>query len=66
MKDNKTEHEIVIGIALEHRLDVYQILFIVLKVFNVIDWSWWIVLIPLWIGIVSGLLDAIDARCTNK
>ena len=62
MKDNKTEHEIVIGIALEHRLDVYQILFIVLKVFNVIDWSWWIVLIPIWIGIVLGLLDVIAQK----
>ena len=29
-----------------------QIVFIVLKLCKVIDWSWWIVLIPLWVEIV--------------
>lgn len=31
-------------------LDALQIVFIVLKLTHVIDWSWWLVLIPLWIG----------------
>ena len=32
-------------------LSVLLIVFIVLKLVGVISWSWWIVLIPLWIGI---------------
>ena len=32
-------------------LDVLQIVFIVLKLVGVIDWSWWVVLIPLWISL---------------
>lgn len=30
-------------------LGVLQVVFIVLKVLNLITWSWWAVLIPLWI-----------------
>lgn len=30
---------------------VLEIIFIVLKLVGVIDWSWWIVLIPLWIDL---------------
>ena len=30
--------------------------FIVLKFYKVIDWSWWWVLSPLWIGAALGLL----------
>lgn len=33
-------------------LGVLQIVFIVLKLCKVITWSWWLVLIPLWIEIV--------------
>ena len=35
-----------------------QIAFIVLKLCKVIDWSWWLVLLPLWIelGIVALIL----------
>lgn len=29
-----------------------QIVFIVLKLCNVINWSWWIVLIPLWVELI--------------
>lgn len=29
-----------------------QIVFIVLKLCEVIDWSWWVVFIPLWIDCV--------------
>jgi len=37
-------------------LDVLQIIFIVLKLTNLINWSWWVVLIPLWIGLAATLL----------
>ena len=30
-------------------LGVLQMIFIVLKALNLIPWSWWVVLIPLWI-----------------
>lgn len=33
-------------------LDVIQIVLIILKLANLIAWSWWIVLIPLWIIII--------------
>ena len=35
-------------------LDVLLIIFVVLKLLKVITWPWWLVLMPLWIGI--GLL----------
>lgn len=31
---------------------VVQIVFIVLKLLNLIDWSWWVVFIPTWIGLI--------------
>jgi len=31
-------------------LSVLQIIFIVLKVLNLIDWSWWLVFIPAFVG----------------
>ena len=31
-------------------LEHLAVLFIALKLCGVIDWSWWIVLLPLWIG----------------
>lgn len=37
-------------------LDVLLIVFVILKLCNVINWSWWIVLIPLWIGIIIGIM----------
>lgn len=42
-------------------LGVIQIVFIILKMVGVISWSWWVVLIPLWITI--GLILFI-ALCT--
>lgn len=41
------------GISL---LGVLQIIFIVLKLCGLIDWSWWKVFIPMWIdlGIIAG------------
>lgn len=35
---------------------VLLVLFIALKLCNVIDWSWWWVLSPLWIGAIVILL----------
>lgn len=32
-------------------LGMIQIIFIVLKLTGLINWSWWAVLIPLWIGL---------------
>ena len=40
-------------------LDVVQIVFIILKLVGVIEWSWWLVLIPLWISIVLIVLSLI-------
>ena len=31
--------------------DVVQVVFIILKLCKLIDWSWWVVLIPLWISL---------------
>lgn len=43
MRDNKSNN----GVSL---LGVLQIVFIVLKLCNLIDWSWWCVLVPTFIG----------------
>lgn len=40
-------------------LDVLQIIFIVLKLTNLINWSWWAVLIPLWIDLAMIVLAII-------
>lgn len=42
-------------------LEALQIVFIVLKLCHVIDWSWWLVLIPSWIslGLFVGLMAII-------
>ena len=54
------------------------VLFIGLKLTDNIDWSWWWVLSPLWIGIalvlsifvigivLAGLIGGIAALCTSK
>lgn len=50
-------------------LGVLLIIFIVLKLLNVINWSWLIVLIPLWISIgifVVGLLLIITLYLIKK
>ena len=39
--------------------DVLGIIFIVLKLLNVIDWSWWWVLAPFWIPLAIVILCAI-------
>ena len=37
-------------------LGVVEIVFIILKLLGIINWSWWIVLIPLWIELGIKLL----------
>lgn len=46
--------------------DVLGIVFIVLKLLGVIDWSWWWVLAPIWIPVVIVLvLYGVLAICDN-
>ena len=37
-------------------LGILGCIFVTLKLCNVIDWSWWLVTIPFWGGIVLGLM----------
>ena len=37
-------------------LSVLQVVFFILKLTGLIDWSWWLVLVPLWVDIGFGLL----------
>lgn len=37
-------------------LGVLGCIFITLKLCDVIDWSWWLVTLPFWGGVVLGLL----------
>ena len=45
---------------------VLQIVFLVLKLTGLIDWSWWLVLVPLWADIGFGLLLIIMALIIYK
>ena len=45
---------------------VLQIVFLVLKLTRLIDWSWWLVLVPLWVDIGFGLLFIILALIIYK
>lgn len=47
MKDNKISYTPSLTF-----LDVLCIVFIVLKLTHVINWSWWVVLAPIWGGIL--------------
>ena len=40
-------------------LDVLAIVFIVLKIIGVINWSWWWVLSPIWIGLLLVIIVVI-------
>lgn len=42
-------------------LSVLQVVFFILKLTGLIDWSWWLVLVPLWVDIGFGLLFIILA-----
>lgn len=45
---------------------VLQIVFLVLKLTGLIDWSWWLVLVPLWTDIGFSLLYIILALIIYK
>ena len=47
-------------------LAVLQIVFLVLKLTGLIDWTWWLVLVPLWTDIGFGLLFIILALIIYK
>ena len=47
-------------------LAVLQVVFLVLKLTGLIDWSWWLVLVPLWVDIGFGLLFIILALIIYK
>lgn len=51
MKDNKINYTSSLTF-----LDVLAIVFIVLKLTHVIDWSWWIVLAPIWGAFVLAII----------
>jgi hypothetical protein len=40
-------------------LDVLLVVFIILKLLKVITWSWWLVLIPLWIQLALAVIGII-------
>lgn len=42
-------------------LGVVEIVFIILKLLGVVDWNWWIVLIPVWFDLGISLLIIIIA-----
>lgn len=51
MKDNKVNYTPSLTF-----LDALCIVFIVLKLTHVISWSWWVVLAPIWGGILVGII----------
>ena len=40
-------------------LDIFQCIFITLKLFNLITWPWWKVLIPFWISLGLAIINVI-------
>lgn len=40
-------------------VEALQIVFIVLKLCKIINWSWWWVLAPTWIGFIVGIIAII-------
>lgn len=47
-------------------IDVLTLIFIVLKLTNIITWSWWWVLSPIWITILIVILIAFIMYVTTK
>jgi len=52
MSDNRTSHSIGCGGG---TLGVLGIVFTIAKLCGIIDWSWWIVLMPIYLPIVIGV-----------
>ena len=47
-------------------MDVLQIVFIILKLCGVIQWSWFWVLAPLWISVIIVVLIIVIIMCLNS
>lgn len=47
-------------------LDVILVIFIVLKLIGIITWSWWIILIPLWIELILVIVTIIIIAIMTK
>jgi hypothetical protein len=43
-------------------IELAFIVLIVLKFFGIVDWSWWIVLAPFWLGILIFLAGVLGNR----
>lgn len=41
---------------MDKTIGLVQLVLIALKVIGVITWSWWLVLLPLWVGIILFLI----------
>ena len=63
MNNNKTSSTGSAGISSSSAL---QIVFIVLKLCKVINWSWWWVLSPTWISIVFVLFLVLVLICRER
>lgn len=46
--------------------DVVQIVFIILKLCRLVDWSWWLVLIPVWISLGFTAVQGIVLMAKHK
>jgi len=47
-------------------LEVLLLVFIVLKLINVIDWSWWWVLSPLWIPVSIAVIIGVTLNFIGR
>lgn len=47
-------------------LDIIQTLLAILRITNVITWSWWIILLPLWVFDVLYIISSIIEFVSNK
>lgn len=52
--------------AIEKPMGIAEIVLIVLKAFGMIEWSWWVIFIPEYIGIVCMVLGAIGKKMSRR
>lgn len=41
------------------RTGILQVILLILKVTDTVDWSWWIILIPFWIVLIAVIVKEI-------
>ncbi len=46
--------------------DVFAVVFVVLKLIGVIDWSWWWVFAPIWIPVIIVIIAYIVTRLLKR